>query len=198
GLNWQLPLYLQALLQNAEDAGRKALPAGMFYVPVQEIIKSVKSGEDEGAAVKLQGLAILDMEALILAERDLDAGCYAKTMQVHIKKDNTFGSTTLGLTPSEYNFVQNCLLAEAGEKLDAIMQGELSQRPVAPGGRPICEYCDYYALCAVDLAVEPQICPLEKLSKDEVLHRLAMKYGERAALYAGRNDGEEGEYGLDG
>lgn len=199
GLNWQLPLYLQALLQNAEDEGHKAMPAGMFYVPVQEIIKSVKSGEDEGAAVKLQGLAILDMEALVLAERDLDAGQHAKTMQVHIKKDNTFGSTTLGLTPTEYKFMQNCLLAEAGEKLDAIMQGELSQRPVAPGGRPICEYCDYYALCAVDLAVEPQICPLEKLSKDEVLHRLAMKYSEQAAaLFAGRNDGEEGEYGLDG
>ena len=192
GLNWQLPLYLQALLQNAEDTGRKALPAGMFYVPVQEIIKSVKSGEDEGAAVKLQGLAILDMEALVLAERDLEAGQHAKTMQVHIKKDNTFGSMTLGLTPTEFDFMQNCLLAEAGEKLDSIMRGEIAQQPVAPNGRPICEYCDYYALCAVDLAVEPQICPLEKLSKDEVLRRLALKYGDM-----GKKDGEDGEYGLD-
>ena len=42
GLNWQLPLYLEALLRNAKE-GEQLRPAGMFYVPVQEIVKMCAS-----------------------------------------------------------------------------------------------------------------------------------------------------------
>jgi ATP-dependent helicase/nuclease subunit B len=179
GLNWQLPFYLDALLQNGSKRGRNFKPAGMFYVPVQEIIKNVKSLEEEGAALRLQGLAILDMEALVLAERDFEPGSHAKTMQVHLKKDCNFGRGTQGLTMPEYAFMQDSLREMAKERLDEILGGEIRQRPVIRGGKPICEYCDYYAMCAVDLAVEMDGCVVEDLSKDEVLRRLADKYGDK-------------------
>lgn len=183
GLNWQLPLYLQALLENARLSGQNLKPAGMFYVPVQEVIKSVKSADETGAAVKLQGLAILDMEALTLAERDIAPGAYAKTMQVYIKKDQSYGGGTLGLTPPEYEFVQACLKRAAGQSLTAILQGELAQRPVTRGGRPICEHCDFYPLCALDLAVEPQVKEVDRLSTQQALRRLAAEYPDLAAQY---------------
>lgn len=196
GLNWQMPLYLAALLENAGARGQAARPAGMFYVPVQEVIKSVRSGEEEGAALRLQGLAILDVEALTLAERDLEPGSSAKTMQVRLNKDMTFGQNTLGLSPAEYDFVQACLKAEAAAKLAAINGGEVSQMPVAPAGRPICEFCDYYALCAVDLAVSPRACPVEKLSQREVVTRFAAKYPELARRYL-PDTAKEAGYGVD-
>lgn len=180
GLNWQLPLYLAALLQDAGARGQNVRPAGMFYVPVQEIIKSVRSDDEEGAAVRLQGLAILDAEALTLAERDLEPGHNAKTMTVRLNKDMTYGKGTLGLSPAEYKFVQACLQEEAAEKLAAINRGEVGQLPVAPSGRPVCEYCDYYALCAVDLAVSSRFCPIDKLEKTEVISRFAAKYPAKA------------------
>jgi ATP-dependent helicase/nuclease subunit B len=179
GLNWQLPFYLDALLQNGKKHGRNFKPAGMFYVPVQEIIKNVKSLEEEGAALRLQGLAILDMEALVLAERDFEPGSHAKTMQVHLKKDCTYGRGTQGLTMSEYAFMQDSLRKMAKERLDEILGGEIRQRPIIRGGKPICEYCDYYAMCAVDLAVDMDGCVVEDLSKDEVLRRLADKYDDK-------------------
>ncbi len=196
GLNWQLPLYLAALLQNAGARGQNARPAGMFYVPVQEIVKSVRSNDEAGAAVRLQGLAILDAEALTLAERDLEPGHNAKTMAVRLNKDMTYGKGTLGLTPAEYKFVQACLKEEAAEKLSAINRGEVSQLPVAPAGRPICEYCDYYALCAVDLAVSPRMCPVEKLEKSAVISRFAAKYPAKARQLLAEA-GEEVPHGVD-
>lgn len=192
GLNWQMPLYLRALLDNARTAGEKATdkmgdklpkPAGMFYVPVQEIIKSVKAADEDGAAVKLQGLAILDMEALVLAERDLVPGAYAKTMQVHIKKDNSYGATTLGMSPAEYDFMQACLGREAGATLGAMLSGEVSQRPVLQNGRMACEYCDFYALCALDLAVEPKAREVLPLSGAQVIERLCEKYPDLAQKF---------------
>lgn len=180
GLNWQLPLYLQALLEGAPGSR----PAGMFYVPVQEIVKSVKSAEESGAAVKLQGIAILDMEALTLAERDIAPGSYAKTMQVQIKKDLSFGGRTLGLTPPQYDFMQACLKREAAETLSAMLDGELAQRPVAKGGRTICEFCDYYALCALDVAVSPQVKEVEPISTAQVLEKFAGKYPGLAWQFA--------------
>ncbi len=175
GLNWQLPLYLEALLQNGRDRLR---PAGMFYVPVQEIIKNVQSLEEDGAAVKLQGLAILDTEALLLAERDLEPGQYAKTMSVYWKRDSSFGRNTLGLLPAEYNFMQHCLRRQAADSVQRLQAGEIRQRPLEQNGRLICEYCDYYSLCAVDLAVDMNSRPVERISKDEVLRRWQQEYGE--------------------
>lgn len=185
GLNWQMPLYLQALLNNTHGKGadKPVKPAGMFYVPVQEIIKSVKAADDDGASVKLQGLAILDIEALTLAERDLAPGTHAKTMQVHIKKDNSYGATTLGISPAEYDFMQACLNREAGGTLSAMLSGEVAQRPVLQNGRQACEYCDFYALCALDLAVESKVKEVQPLSSRQVIERLAQKYPDLAEKF---------------
>lgn len=183
GLNWQLPFYLQALLGNKTANGKKLKPAGMFYVPVQEIIKSVKEADDDGAAVKLQGLAILDIEALTLAERDFEPGKSAKTMPVYLKKDNTFGANTKGLTPAEYDFMQACLNRQAGQTLTAMLNGDISQRPVINTGHAACEFCDYYALCALDLAVEPKGREVQSLSSGEVIARLAADYPDIAQQF---------------
>jgi ATP-dependent helicase/DNAse subunit B len=79
----------------------------------------------------------------------------------------------------EYAFMQDSLREMAKERLDEILGGEIRQRPVIRGGKPICEYCDYYAMCAVDLAVDMDGCVVEDLSKDEVLRRLADKYADK-------------------
>lgn len=184
GLNWQMPLYLQALLEGRKnDDATKLKPAGMFYVPVQEIVKSVSGADDGGAAVKLQGLAILDMEALTLAERGLADGGRAKTMNVYIKKDNTFGANTLGITPAEYDFTQACLKREAGEVLADMLGGNVEQRPVMNGGRAVCEFCDFYAMCALDLAVENNGREILPLSSGQVIDKFAEKYPDLAKTY---------------
>ncbi len=176
GLNWQLPLYLDALLQNAAGEGQKLAPAGMFYIPVQEIIKSVKTAGEAGDALRLQGLAILDIEALTLAERDFEPGSRTQTMQVHLKKDMTFGQNTLGLSPAEYGLVQRALRRMVAGRLGEMLSGDIRQRPIAPQGKPVCEHCDYYPLCAVDLAVESDVRPVENLSRQEIMERLAEEY----------------------
>ncbi len=176
GLNWQLPLYLEALLQNGRRMGRKLAPAGMFYIPVQEIIKSVKKAGESGDAVRFQGLAILDIEALTLAERDMEPGKSAKTMQVHIKKDNTYGSKTRGLTAGEYGMMQTALQRMVRDQLDRMLSGEIRQQPIAEQGREICERCDYYPLCALDRAVESDVRQIEKISTQEAMRRIAAEY----------------------
>lgn len=178
GLNWQLPLYLEALLNNRKDE-RRLRPAGMFYVPVQEIVKNVRSLEEKGAAVKLQGLAVLDAEALLLAERELGPGAYAKTMHVHWKKDGGFGQHTLGLSPQEYDFMQSCLKKQVAESLSQLQAGEIRQRPLEQNGRLACEYCDFYTVCAVDLAVEQESRQVENLSQKAVLQLWQQQYSPK-------------------
>lgn len=180
GLNWQMPLYLDALLGSRQQAGRQQLPAGMFYVPVQDVIKSVKAADDEGASIKLQGLAILDIEALTLAERDLEPGSHARTMQVHLKKDNTFGVATLGLAPAQYAFVQDCLKRDAGATLQALLAGDVAQRPVVNKGRAACDFCDFYPICALDLAVEPKIREVKDLPSWQIIDLFCDKYPDLA------------------
>ncbi len=175
GLNWQLPLYLEALLRNAKE-GEQLRPAGMFYVPVQEIVKNVRFLDEAGATVKLQGLALLDAEALLLAERELKPGAHAKTMHIYWKKDNTFGLSALGLSPQEYNFMQSCLQKQVADSLEHLQAGEIRQRPLEQNGRLVCEYCDFYTVCAVDLAVERDSRPVEKLGQTEVLRRWQRQY----------------------
>lgn len=197
GLNWQLPLYLEALLQTSRQ---KLRPAGMFYVPIQEIIKNVQSLAEEGASVKLQGLAILDTEALLLAERDLEPGRYAKTMNVYWKRDSSFGrSTMMGLLPAEYNFMQHCLRRQAAASVERLQAGEIRQRPLEQNGRLICEYCDYYSVCALDLAAERQSRNVDKISKPEVMRRWQNEFGtdEYASDEFASDEFASGEFNFD-
>lgn len=172
GLNWQLPLYMEALLTNARQEGLRLRPAGMFYVPVQELIKSVKTDEEAGAAFKLRGMAILDREALVLAERDFSPGHHARTMQVQWKKDDSFGARTQGLTPEEYGFLQRGLKKLVRRSVERVQAGEIRQRPLEISGRRLCDYCDFYPVCALDLAVDCDKLAVEKLSRGEALRRL--------------------------
>ena len=62
--------------------------------------------------------------------------------------------------------------------MERLQAGEIRQLPLERNGRLICEYCDYYSVCAVDLAVEKQSRTVDKISKTEVMYRWQQEFGE--------------------
>ena len=99
-------------------------------------------------------------------------------MNVYWKRDNSFGrSTMMGLLPAEYNFMQHCLRRQAAASVERLQAGEIRQRPLEQNGRLICEYCDYYSVCALDLAAERQSRNVDKISKPEVMRRWQNEFG---------------------
>lgn len=171
GINWQMPLYMEALLQGYNgklkgDVTKKISPAGMFYVPVQDFVDGGLEN-DEFSGLKLQGLAILDKEALLLAEREFADGYKSKTMQVQLKKDGTFSKLSQGLTAEQYKSMNNFITKEVEKRFNDMCEGVISQKPLHNGTYSSCEFCDYYGICATDLAVEKNEVMAHKMSIDE-------------------------------
>ena len=178
GLNWQLPVYLRTLLrseQKRQQQPGQIRPAGMFYISVRETIQSVlTANETPQQDLKLHGLAVLDLEAVGLAEPQLAAnGGAAQTMRLRIKKDGSFGKTNQGITPEEYDLLQDYIGWQLQQQLMALKGGVIGQAPLCKENKLVCEYCDYHSLCGLDQALTDTIRQAPALSKEEVLTRLS-------------------------
>ncbi len=193
GLNWQLPVYLQALLNNARknQSGKAAAPAGMFYIPVRDVIESVKQpAQAGGKQIKLKGLAILDMEAIGLAENELpENGGSAKTMSLRLKKDGSFMKSAGGITPRQYGLLQEHIEEEMKRQLQSLLSGDISQYPVSIDGVPVCDYCEYSGLCAVDNSVEANLREVRSLSNEQVFAALGENAREEVTTHAPMDQG---------
>lgn len=166
-----MPLYMEALLQGYNgklkgENARKISPAGMFYVPVQDFVDGGLE-TDEFSGLKLQGLAILDKEALLLAEREFDDGYKAKSMQVQLKKDGTFSKLSQGLTAEQYKSMNIFLTKEVEKRFNEMCEGVINQKPLHNGTYSSCDFCDYYSVCATDLAVEKNEVMAQKMSVED-------------------------------
>ena len=176
GKNWQMPIYLQALLESiGGETGRNAKPAGMFYFPVQDWVAAVNSGKDGNLTriKKLQGIIILDDEAVQLAEQNLSTNRSAVTMNLSLNKDKD-GDPSLqyrkgesGIRPDDYQVMQNYIRRNLTANVHKILQGDIRQLPLSKNNQPDCEYCDYEKICLLDNIIRPEVRKMDSSMKTE-------------------------------
>ncbi len=168
GLDIQLMVYLLALLNISKYRG--AVPAGGFYFRID-----LPLVDADGAERKRQQK--YRMSGFLLSEQDavngLDNG------------DKTLTSMQLKKTADEDRPVEGDgalsreemaallkhtrdLISRAASK---IYSGEIEIRPAKIGGKTVCSYCPYIAVCRSDeLGCDPRV--IEKMSREEIMEAL--------------------------
>jgi len=132
-------------------------------------MKSVSDAQEEGDELKLQGIAVLDSQALQLAERDITERKKARTMNVAIDKDNQPKAGESAVQPVDYNLISEFVKKQVGEQLCRMLDGDIAMRPFEKERQPHCEFCDYAAICRLENEMEPQYRSLRKLKAAEAL-----------------------------
>ncbi len=156
GQKLQLPLYLGA-------AARDAVPAGLFYVPVDDPALDEDAEMDGEKEFRLHGLLLSDSEVVAASAADA---------QVHNARsalvDGTGMKKLLGFA-----------MKKTQEALENVYAGEYEPAPLKIGaGRMPCEWCDYKSMCRFDplfRGCRPR--RQRTLKKEEFFERIGVREG---------------------
>lgn len=182
GQNMQMLLYMMALLQQAQQQGRQAIPAGMYYLPARDLYFSggrQMTDEQISAQIektlKMTGITLND-PAAVLAMEPGQGGRFAPVALTAAGQVNgrSFTYTQQDFTRIAQQVQQ--LLLQMGQ---ALHDGEIRVAPTDPSeaGKTACDYCDYRAVCGRDPMLPNQKVPaagnqevaqaLEQLEQEE-------------------------------
>jgi len=154
GAQLQLLLYLQAALSMEEDA----LPAGAFYMRLQDPLlpsqeESEQIEEALARALHLKGVALRDAAIL----KKMDEGTPPLTLPKVLTADGGFDKRAMLATLSDLQALIRHARETAGEMAERIREGEIAAHPLCDKEhKGPCEYCDYAAICRKDVNRSPQ------------------------------------------
>lgn len=156
GLSLQPLLYLSALLDSKLKEGLKAVPAGAFYLKVDDPISLIK---DDLSDLKSIIDKKYDMNGVRL--KDAEIGDALDPNRDYIPGDNTMYS----LTDAAFNNLIEFSNKKAAEIIENIKSGNMDINPIKKkDGSPVCQYCNYRDICGYDEALNDnrQITPHQK------------------------------------
>ena len=179
GLNWQMPIYLEAVLNSRRtDKEKNIKPAGMFYFPVKETVNSVENPNEQAKKIqKLQGLIILDDEAIRLAENDFFENSSAETMDLKLKKNGDFGKNARTINGFQYDIILTYIKKRLSENLSNIINGNISQIPVLNNNKYSCEFCDFRKICILDNCLRLDYCKIQNHKPEDVINIMRSDVG---------------------
>ena len=153
----------------------------MYYFTLKDAM--VKSGqrlnteEAKNAWLKefkMSGIAVKDMEAVLLADKDIDG--ISSVIPIAVNQEGDFRKNSPGLTAEQMVSLERHtlrLLEKAGQQL---IEGYIGVKPWKQGNFDACTYCDFKAVCS--FSRDLQAPGYEKvLTEDEVWQQIQREEG---------------------
>lgn len=171
GLSLQLLVYLQVAMLHSKKLGLQEEPhaAGGFYFTFKDNFEKIAYNDDlhDPFEVKMKGLAVEDMEAIKLADRNISGK--STVIPVTIKKDGSFGANTSAVTEEELQLLQKHLINMLIKSAEELYQGVVTAVPDKNGA---CSYCDFKSFCGFDYDFAPGKEAAESLKKADILKKI--------------------------
>jgi len=171
GLSLQLLVYLQVAMLHSQQLGLQGEPhaAGGFYFTFRDNFEKIthRDAVHDPFEVKLTGLAVEDMDAVKLAERDFSGK--GTVIPITVKKDGSFGAGASGVTAEELELLQQHLLHILTKSAEELYNGAVNAAPNKEGA---CRYCDFRSFCGFDCELAPAGEAGSSLKKEEIFDKI--------------------------
>lgn len=156
GLQIQLLVYLDAILENYKTNKEEAYPGGVFYFKLDEPILSTEgdlSNKDVEEKMleefKMEGLLLKDMKLALAMDSNLTSK--SKIIPVTLKKDGEFSATTNGITEKEFYSVRKYIKNLIKNTCSKMLNGNIDINPYKEGEDTPCTWCEYSSICQFDI-----------------------------------------------
>ena len=157
GLQLQLLVYLDAIIEGAKKDNNNLNPAAILYFRIDDPIISAKENmEDESIReaimkkLKMKGLVVKDPDIVKEMDHDLEETSSSVVIPVSIKKDGTLSSKTHGATYEEFDILRKYVKETIKDLCEEMLSGNIMIRPYKKNKFTSCEYCDYSTICQFD------------------------------------------------
>lgn len=186
GLQMQLLVYLDAILESYEKDSKKVSPGGIFYFKLDEPLlqTDMNISEDEAnekmlEEFKMEGLLLKDMNLALAMDKGLTTK--SKIVPISIKKDGDFSATTNAVTIDDFNILRSYVKGIIGKLCTRMLSGEIEISPYKDGDEMPCQWCEYSSICQFDVSFPDNNYNITKdIKKDLAMEKM-------------RNEVEKGE-----
>jgi len=180
GLELQLLIYLDAILESADKENTDIKPAGIFYFRIDDpIVKADKDITDEELQkeilkkLRLDGLVLKDAE--IIKEMDKSINGTSYIIPASINKDGTIGKKTKGATKEQFELLRKHVKNMIKDLAEQMINGNISITPYRKGKETACKYCPYSSVCKFETNFEGNKYMFIKEQKEEEIWNMLQK-----------------------
>lgn len=178
GLQLQLMIYIDALINSGLFKNENILPGGVFYFRIKNpVIKGISTFDLTDDEIKTLITKELKMSGLVLNQADIIKGMdkdfesSSDIIPVSLKKDGSQASNSYAADADTFRLIMNYCTKKASVLGKSIADGYIKPSPVSTSQYLPCGYCPYSSVCGFD-AAENHVT-LKKLNKDEALYKIS-------------------------
>ncbi|HSQ87549.1 helicase-exonuclease AddAB subunit AddB [Romboutsia sp.] len=182
GLQLQLLVYLDAILESGKNNAQNLSPAAILYSRIDDpIVKFDENKEDEEIReeilknLKMQGLLIKDSDIIKQMDKSLASGERSTSLVIpaNLNKDGTLGRHTKGVTSEEFEIIRKYVKNRIKELCEDMLGGNISIAPYKNKDKNSCIFCNYSSICQFDTTLkENKYKIINKKSDDEVINTM--------------------------
>ncbi|MEG0181586.1 MAG: helicase-exonuclease AddAB subunit AddB [Peptostreptococcaceae bacterium] len=182
GLQLQLLVYLDAILESSSINGGNINPAAILYFKIDDpIIKSNEDKEDESIReeilkkLKMKGLVLKDSNIIRKMDNTLPEGEKATSLVVpaSINKDGTISKTTSGVNQDEFNVLRKYVKHTIKELSEDMLDGNIGIAPYKTKESTSCDFCSFSSICQFDSTFKDNNYRIiNKKSQDEIINKM--------------------------
>ncbi|WP_250673497.1 helicase-exonuclease AddAB subunit AddB [Paraclostridium ghonii] len=182
GLQLQLLVYLDAILESAKYTDGDINPAAILYFKIDDpIIKSNEDKEDDSIReeilkkLKMKGLVLKDSNIIRKMDNTLPEGEKATSLVIpaSINKDGTISKNTSGVNEEEFLILRKYVKHTIKELSKNMLEGYIGISPYKTKESTSCEFCSFATICQFDSTFKDNNYRIiNKKSQDEIINKM--------------------------
>ncbi|WP_026476627.1 helicase-exonuclease AddAB subunit AddB [Alkaliphilus transvaalensis] len=180
GLQLQLLVYLDAMMNMSNDHKNKTYPGGIFYFKIDDpLIKTTEKAaefveKEINSKLKMKGVVLKDLK--VIKEIDKDITSYSDIIPVKLNKGEEISKTSNVLSKDDFNDLILHVRHLVKEISWEMLKGNVKIYPCKKGKQVSCQYCLYQGICQFDSSLEDNVYRnIKELKDEEILEKIKGK-----------------------
>jgi len=176
GLQLQLLVYLDAIIESAMKKGTSIHPAAILYCKIDNPIAKFSENKDEEQIdeeilkqSKMKGLLAKDAHII----KKMDKALYEEDVKnslivpAGLNKDGSLSKSTNSVTYQEFEILRKYVKHEIKDLCEGMLGGDISISPNKHKDRTSCDFCIYNSICQFDPTLKDNNYNIIKDKKNE-------------------------------
>ncbi len=179
GLQLQLLVYLDAILESASRGDGNLNPAAILYCRIDNPIAKFNEDKDDEEVreailkdMRMKGLIIKDAHIIKEMDKSLADGERKSSLVIpaNLTKDGGIGKNTNGVSYEEFDVLRNYVKSTVKNLCREMVSGNINIDPYKNKNGTSCDFCSYSAICQFDTTMkENKYRILNNKDNDEVI-----------------------------
>ena len=163
GLQLQLLVYLDAILESASKGDGNLSPAAILYCRIDNPIAKFNEDKDDEEVreailkdMRMKGLIIKDAHIIKEMDKSLADGARKSSLVIpaNLTKDGNIGKSTNGVTYEEFEILRSYVKKTVKDLCKEMVSGNIGIDPYKNKNGTSCDFCSYSAICQFDTTMK--------------------------------------------